>query len=958
MDSGDDGLLSYTIHSGNVNDVFSINHRTGELVLAKSLDYESATSYQLTLCATDQPSSDKDNSKTSQTNLSISILDVNDNAPHFSEEDSKNCRKFISDDTMFGTQAFSIQATDLDTSNNAELTYSVDLQDKDSGFLDLFSLDPSTGVFTVKDDLSLDKSFPKGRELTFKYISKDSGIPSLSTEIQCSVLITGENKHAPRLEHPAVVTVVTSSIYIGHQVTSIKASDADSGPDGTLQFTISTGNDESVFKISEETGKITLENQPEHGYYSFNVKVSDKASIGKRKTIFCTVHVYFSALPIKNIDNVVIGDVIENKKRFTVKKDEKMVLPITLQLALNNLEGFDIEIIVVEGDVAEIGEVVSSQYEILRASSTAARILGLTDPNKNIFGVHQIGEVTLLPISSGSVNIDIKVLSLVSQELKDITSGVPMDLEVTECDNHIGSPNIISTCKLDLNDAIFIQSYLRQKENGFIGSLGKTLQSISSTVKSAMDTDQNGVVNNQDAELLFDSLLGKALTIKEMRLAQPGTVDENKEKCDIHIEAKTSFNGFDVSAYKIEDFDVYLLLSYNTNELIDQTKSSNLKILSSSSSSIIEGDMKYVEAVKMNRSSTTRGTFTLTSKTSAIQLKNIGLSLIIRNKKTSFHATTMIKHPSSTSSDVIVMSFEGIDVSVHAQDRPQVKHNIETTTSRCMNPLHTMRMRMKLDGDFDAYVAEKEDEFKSEFKIYLQTHLLQKHGHTIVITNVAVSKGSVVLQFDLQHEADDGEDIVSSIVEDLGTNQITMPFQGLDYPAQSTLIVDDQEQVVRPVAEKENPMSKAFIAIGVIFGLALIFGFIGVLYLCKKRDDPYQQAKEKKGDFERKLSDGIVAKDKKFPTMASHAKNAGVVNNAYEYFKTLDHSGAHTPNTKHVVNSLRKQPDLDLDQQRPNTPTTAPTTPLEQTRSSLRRRNTPKNLEEMQEELRVRNLRF
>ena len=64
-----------------------------------------------------------------------------------------------------------------------------------------------------------------------------------------------------------------------------------------------------------------------------------------------------------NVDNVVIDDAIENNKRFIVKNDEKMVLHMILQLASNNLEGFNIEVTLVEGDVAEIDDVVSSQYE-------------------------------------------------------------------------------------------------------------------------------------------------------------------------------------------------------------------------------------------------------------------------------------------------------------------------------------------------------------------------------------------------------------------------------------------------------------------------------------------------------------------------------------------------------------------------------------------------------------------
>ena len=944
MDSGSDGKLSYAIQSGNTNDVFSIDQTTGEIKLAKSLDYETTPMYNLTILVTDHPSTKEDVSKAAQTVLLVSVLDVNDNAPNFEVDTSQNCRKFISDDTTLGTVAFDIKASDLDTSLNAEISYGVIVLDKASDFLNLFSLDTKSGVFSVKGDLSLDKSFPNGRELTFQYIAKDNGKPSLSTKIQCSVLITGENKHAPRLDHSDVVTVVTSSIYQGHQVTTIKASDADSGPDGTLAFSITAGNEESVFTISN-SGVIGLAKQPSHGYHAFNVEVSDQASVGKRKTISCLIHVYFSALPIKNIGDVVVGDVIKNRKMFTVTKGEKLVFPISLQLGLHNLEGFDVEISLSEQQsLVEISEVSSNQYHFLRPNSTVVRFLGLTDMTKNTFGVHQIGGVTLLPISSGSVTINVKVVSMVSQELKHIKSGVALDLDSKGC---VGiSWNIVSDCRLDMEDASFLQSYLRAQSNGFIGSLGNKLQFVSSFVKDAMDTDQNGVLNNQDVQLLFDSLLGKALTIKNLKLAQPGTVVDNKRKCDLLIETKTLFNALDKSTFTMEDFDVYLLLSHNTEELIEQIKTSNFGTLSSVTSQI-EGDMKHVLSFKMNRT-TSNGIFTFISRTSAISLKNLGLSLLITNKKTGTYSTTLTQH-SPVGNDAKVFTFDNMNVKVHARDQPQVKQNIEVTSSRCMNPLQTSRMRMKLDGDFEQHVAGKEEKFKKTFKTFLESYLLQKHGHVIIVTNIAVSKGSVVLEFDLQHESSDEDQIISDIVDDLENNRITMPFDGLDYPAQPTLRIGDQENVKQPVIEEEDSMSKAFIAIGVIIGFVLFFGFIGALYLCKKRDDPY--ATKEKQHFEWKSSGENI---NKYPSMVSHSKKAGVVNNAYEYFKTLDHSGAHTPNTKHVVNSLRKQPNLDFDGQTP--PAHTHTAHLDETRASLRRRNTPKNLEEMQRELRVRSI--
>ncbi|XP_066933159.1 fibrocystin-L-like [Clytia hemisphaerica] len=918
VDTGNDGVVTYALTSGNTDGVFMVHPSSGELSIVKTLDYEITTRYDLTITAQDNPT--KGVPRTAHVTWRVDIQDVNDNAPSFGAVNSDNCNNYISDDTRIGAVAFTITATDRDSGQNADLTYEAAIVDKNSDFLDLFSLNEQSGSFTVKADLSLDKSFPEGREIPFRVIARDNGLVPLSTEIQCSVFITGENKHPPVLAHSDVLTVVTSSIFKGYQVTTISASDKDSGPDGTLRYSFLTGNDESVFQIST-SGLITIVTEPTKGYYQLHIKISDQASESKQKSIECVVHVYFSTLPTTTNGDVIIGDVTQPSQSVALSAGETKIVPVQVQLGLHNIEGLDVEITV----PVEKGYIssVTTTYDYVQISPNKIRIIGLTDPNENIFGVHEIGEISVTGIlsSSESVTIDATVKSLVSQELQNVKSA---DEDAPQICSQELSNDIVSDCEINIKDAAFIQTYNREQSNGFVSSLGNQLQNTSPDIKAAMDTDKNGVINSQDAEMILGSLLGKTLTIESLDYTEP-----NPDECELIIETKTLLYSLDKSS-SFSDFNVYLLVSFPSDVVLNQIQASSIGVVDSSISRN-EGGMKYTQVLRMTDAND--GKFVFKTKSSEIKGDNIGLSLLIINKKLSNEYSTTLQS-TKNQENPILLNVENRDIPIYAQDQSQMKISLQMTSQKCGNPLEVMRMRMKLVGDFDRYVAENKEKFGNEFKKYFESHMLTKHNHVVAVSNIQLSKGSVVAEFDLQHGSSATDQIVNSVVDDLENNRINVPFNDLDYPAQKTLMVGNRERINQPVTENENPMSKAYIAIGVIIGLVLIIGIIVVIYLCQRKETPYRKEKD---DYERKLS------QEKYPSMSSHTKKEGVVNNAYEYFKTLDHAGAHTPQTAHVVNSLRKQPQLGED--------AMAALVTSDDRPSLRRRITPKSLEEMQAEL-------
>ena len=85
----------------------NINSTTGELYVAASLDYESQTSFTITVAAIDNPGG---SSNTETGSITIMVEDVNDNRPVFTEQEYE--MTVNEDEEQF---TFNVTATDRDS---------------------------------------------------------------------------------------------------------------------------------------------------------------------------------------------------------------------------------------------------------------------------------------------------------------------------------------------------------------------------------------------------------------------------------------------------------------------------------------------------------------------------------------------------------------------------------------------------------------------------------------------------------------------------------------------------------------------------------------------------------------------------------------------------------------------------------------------------------------------------
>lgn len=249
-DAGDNGLVKYylQVNSQNVleTDEFKINENTGELALKKNLNREKQAKYELVLVARDQgmPSHFE-----SLRFLSILIVSVNENKAEF--PDASNPYKFfIVENSDRDIRIGKIQAYLRDKDPHTSVYYYM-LMGNENG---AFYVDKKSGdVFTnrsldreeidtyhlyilssKKPDLHITQH--QRDELSTEALERDSTV----AKVQVKVLDVNDN--SPRYEHDIYYAGISAEAAINQLVTTINATDADMGTNGTFDLIIVASN--------------------------------------------------------------------------------------------------------------------------------------------------------------------------------------------------------------------------------------------------------------------------------------------------------------------------------------------------------------------------------------------------------------------------------------------------------------------------------------------------------------------------------------------------------------------------------------------------------------------------------------------------------------------------------------------------------------------------------------------
>lgn len=111
-------MVVYTL-ADSAGGSFSIDKSSGIVVLERILDREVQPAYQITVHASDQGSPLP---LSSLVNVTITVLDINDNPPVFERRDQLAT---VPEDVGVGTEVLRVYAASKDIGTNAEITYSI-----------------------------------------------------------------------------------------------------------------------------------------------------------------------------------------------------------------------------------------------------------------------------------------------------------------------------------------------------------------------------------------------------------------------------------------------------------------------------------------------------------------------------------------------------------------------------------------------------------------------------------------------------------------------------------------------------------------------------------------------------------------------------------------------------------------------------------------------------------------
>ncbi|KAL7846392.1 hypothetical protein SRHO_G00213720, partial [Serrasalmus rhombeus] len=220
-DEGINGDISYSIAqaSKEAREMFEIDSDKGDITMIKMVDYEIERSYSLNIKA-------KDKGSLSDTcKVTIDVVDVNDNPPTIQLMSFSNT---IAENSPVGTTVAVINVEDADSGQNGVVQCKINEHIP-------FKVESSlTDYYALVTDEILDRE--NIAEYNITILVSDQGSPALHSNKTLTVKISDVNDNAPVFGSDQFRTFITENNSPGVAVLTVKAGDADWGPNARLSY--------------------------------------------------------------------------------------------------------------------------------------------------------------------------------------------------------------------------------------------------------------------------------------------------------------------------------------------------------------------------------------------------------------------------------------------------------------------------------------------------------------------------------------------------------------------------------------------------------------------------------------------------------------------------------------------------------------------------------------------------
>ncbi|XP_070490349.1 cadherin-87A isoform X2 [Chironomus tepperi] len=284
---------------------FKIDKRTGQLSIKKgaSLDVNHLNGESIVFSV-----EASDGLYSTLCDVNITLRDVNNHAPVFSR---KHYVASIEENLPIGTKVEEMNATDLDTGENAEIIYQIQ-----HGSFNDFTIDNRTGIITIAKPLDYDIR----QKYTLEIVASDKGIPSLSGTATVEINIINSNDKAPYFIPTTQRAEISEDAEIDTFVHKLTANDPDIVSIDLLDYTW----DESATTAVSEDGTEVPASHMFSEYFAINktgvVTVNKKLRRDLFAVIRLTVFVTDTTAPVlqqgKGLLIITVIDINEHPPVF------------------------------------------------------------------------------------------------------------------------------------------------------------------------------------------------------------------------------------------------------------------------------------------------------------------------------------------------------------------------------------------------------------------------------------------------------------------------------------------------------------------------------------------------------------------------------------------------------------------------------------------------------------------
>ncbi|KAL5109164.1 Protocadherin-11 X-linked [Taenia crassiceps] len=269
--------------------------------------------------------------------VKIVINDVNDCAPQFNDDNTKECKTIdLPEDTAVGTKIHLPDAKDLDSLQNGQLIYHLNCQSGPTNHpFALYQVRKSTpeagdsnGISSIRLQLRYPLDHEERSAYNCSFTVCDSGTPILCSAMSLCITVHDVNDNAPVFLNENASIALREDTTVGSCITKLNATDADSGAFGSIRYALVGDMADSLssqrhFRLDPNTGELFLISPLQGGTkFHFWVEARDRGEPESRMSR-STLSIY--VIDVNNHSPKIIILPAASKIKNAVGKDASML---------------------------------------------------------------------------------------------------------------------------------------------------------------------------------------------------------------------------------------------------------------------------------------------------------------------------------------------------------------------------------------------------------------------------------------------------------------------------------------------------------------------------------------------------------------------------------------------------------------------------------------------------------